>query len=85
VEILEASGLPYQVWPLGTCVEGDWDGVMAVIRRCQQVAAEGHEHVVTHITLDECKTEPHRLREMVRGVTEQFDRRVPHADMDAVC
>jgi uncharacterized protein (TIGR00106 family) len=39
VEVLRDSGLAYRVGPMSTCVEGDWDRVLAAIRRCHDAAA----------------------------------------------
>src|SRR5688500_10161247 len=33
LKIVHASGVPYQLTPLGTCLEGDWDELMPIIRR----------------------------------------------------
>jgi len=34
---LEQSGLSYQMHAYGTNIEGDWDQVMAVVKRCHEV------------------------------------------------
>ncbi|MGD8252489.1 MAG: MTH1187 family thiamine-binding protein [Desulfobacterales bacterium] len=34
VAIIKKSGLPYRLGPMGTCIEGDWEAVMAVVNRC---------------------------------------------------
>jgi uncharacterized protein (TIGR00106 family) len=34
LEIIDRSGLPYRLGPMGTCIEGEWDEVMAVVRKC---------------------------------------------------
>jgi uncharacterized protein YqgV (UPF0045/DUF77 family) len=34
VELIDASGLPYQLTPSGTCIEGEWDEAMALVRLC---------------------------------------------------
>ena len=34
--IFEAAGLDYQMHAYGTNVEGDWDAVMAALRRCHE-------------------------------------------------
>lgn len=33
-EVLEASGLDYELGPNGTAIEGDWDAVFACVRAC---------------------------------------------------
>lgn len=32
LDIIDRSGLPYRLGPMGTCVEGEWDEVMVVLR-----------------------------------------------------
>jgi len=34
LEIIDDSGLPYKLGPMGTCLEGEYDEVMAVVKRC---------------------------------------------------
>ncbi|MFH0792779.1 MAG: MTH1187 family thiamine-binding protein, partial [bacterium] len=42
LKLVEASGLPYQFHAMGTLVEGDWDSVIGLVRRCHdRVMATG--------------------------------------------
>jgi uncharacterized protein (TIGR00106 family) len=85
VETLESTGLDYLLGPMSTAVEGTWADVWAAIQRCHQVVAKDHERVITTIVIDDRKTRPHHLREMVTRVEEERGRRVPRADMDPQC
>jgi len=40
VRIIKESSLPYQIGPMATVIEGDWDEVMNVIDKCLQGPAE---------------------------------------------
>jgi uncharacterized protein (TIGR00106 family) len=80
VEILKSSGLFFQVGPMGTCIEGDWDPVFAVIRRCHQAVAKDHERVMTSITIDDRKHYHHPLAEIVESVSKWH---IPLAQPDA--
>ncbi len=41
-EVIEASGLEYQLGPDGTAIEGDWDDVFACVKAChERLHAEG--------------------------------------------
>jgi uncharacterized protein (TIGR00106 family) len=74
-EILKHSGLPYKLGPMGTCVEGDLENVLAAIRRCHEAIASHHERVFTTITIDDRKTHAHHLNDMVTSVEhERHDR-----------
>ena len=37
--IIDDSGLPYRLGPMGTCLEGEYDEVMAVVKRCRDAMA----------------------------------------------
>jgi uncharacterized protein (TIGR00106 family) len=77
VEILEESGLPYRLGPMGTCIEGDWGPVMDVVQRCHTTMAGRHERLVTNILIDERRSHPHTLADMVGSVEEHLNRRAP--------
>jgi uncharacterized protein (TIGR00106 family) len=32
--VIRQSGLPHALGPMGTCIEGEWDEVMAVVTAC---------------------------------------------------
>jgi uncharacterized protein (TIGR00106 family) len=85
IETLRGTGLAYRLGPLGTCVEGDLDQVLAAIRHCHQAVASNHERVITTIVIDDRRNQPHHLTDMVTSVEQQLSSRVPQADMDAVC
>jgi len=34
IDLIDRSGLPYRLGPMGTCVEGEWEEVMALMTRC---------------------------------------------------
>lgn len=52
VGIIRASGLPHQLTPMGTCIEGQWDEVMAVVDRCFQSIAADSDRVYLTIKAD---------------------------------
>jgi len=52
LEIIDESGLPYRLGPMGTCIEGEWDEVMAVVRRCHERMSEDCERIACQIKID---------------------------------
>ncbi|TAM54928.1 MAG: MTH1187 family thiamine-binding protein [Acidobacteria bacterium] len=40
LDLIDRSGLPYRLGPMGTTVEGEWDEVMAVVKACFERMAE---------------------------------------------
>jgi uncharacterized protein (TIGR00106 family) len=75
IEILEDAGLDYRLGPVSTAVEGDWEQIMSALHRCHQTMCENHKRVITTITIDDRREQPHHLDEMVDTVA----RRLGHA------
>ena len=36
LDIIDKSGVPYRLNPMGTVLEGEWDEVFAVVRQCYE-------------------------------------------------
>lgn len=39
LEVIKKSGLNYELNPMGTCIEGDWDKIFAVIKEIHETLA----------------------------------------------
>lgn len=52
VAVIEQSGLAYASGPMGTCIEGDLEEVMAVATRCVALLAAEHPRVYATVKLD---------------------------------
>lgn len=70
LKIVDASGLPYQLGPMHTTIEGDAEEVMEVIMRCHRRLLELAPRVLTSITLDDRRGATGRLEGKVRDVEE---------------
>lgn len=69
-EILEKEGVQYCLGPMATVVEGTWEHVMSAIQCCHDAMRERHARVITTITIDDRKENPHHLEEIVPIVEE---------------
>ena len=78
IETLESTGVHYHLGSMSTAVEGNWEQVMEAIRRCHQMMALGHDRVITTITIDDRKNQPHHLAEMISSVEQKLGRRAEH-------
>ena len=61
MDLIDKSGLPYKFGPMSTSVEGDWDQVMDLIRRCRDKVLERSERVLLRIVVDDRKGAAGRL------------------------
>ena len=80
LEVVEASGVPYDVGPMGTTLEGGWDDVFRVIRDCHARLMKRSERVIISIKVDDRKDHPVTLQSRLQGVQAKFGKplkRVP--------
>ena len=45
LDVIDSSGVRYRLGPMGTCVEGEWDEVMAVLKACFERMASDCDRV----------------------------------------
>ena len=65
LKLIDESGLPYRTNPMGTVVEGSWDEVMELIKKCHMAILEDNERVSSSIKIDDRK-----------GITNALDRKI---------
>lgn len=68
VKIIKNSELDYQLTSMGTIIEGDWDEIMVLIKKCHDEIKNFSERVVTNIVIDDRKDMKNRLRGKVLEV-----------------
>ena len=61
VSVIEESGLKYHVHAMGTVVEGEWDEVLGVIKRCHERMRAESERVITTVMVDDRQGATNRL------------------------
>lgn len=72
LKLVDESGLPYQLTPSGTCIEGDWNELLPLIRQCHERARKASPHIVTLIKLEDDEGEQHKLMRNVASVEEKI-------------
>lgn len=74
MRIIDDSGLDYRVGPMGTSVEGSWEKVMRLIRRCHEAVLTNHSRVYTTISMDDRKGTHGALSKKILSVIEKSGR-----------
>ena len=74
LEIVDASGLPYKVTPMGTVIEGEWDEVMKLVKECHMTIMHTEERVVTSVTIDDRPGKPNRIDEKVYSIERRLGK-----------
>ena len=76
LDIIDKSGLPYQLTPMGTIIEGEWDQVMAVVTACFEAMSSDCERIGTHIKLDYRAGPGGRIKSKVASVEDKLGRKL---------
>ncbi|MFQ5651549.1 MAG: MTH1187 family thiamine-binding protein [bacterium] len=71
VKIVHDSGLEYRLTPMGTLIKGEWQDVMAVIKKCHEAVRHDFDRVMTHIKIDDVKDHESSFDEKVKSVEEK--------------
>jgi uncharacterized protein (TIGR00106 family) len=71
--LIDESGLEHRLHAYGTNIEGDWDAVMAVVRRChEKVHQMGAPRITSTIKLGTRTDRSQSMDDKVRSVEEKL-------------
>ena len=76
IDIIDRSGLPYQLTPMGTIIEGEWDEVMRVVTACFETMRKDCDRVSTSIRIDYRAGKAGRLKSKVESIEEKLGRKL---------
>ena len=73
-KIFEAAGLSHQMHSYGTNVEGDWDEVMAAVKRCHEtVHAMGAPRIGTTMRIGTRTDREQSMQDKIDSVTSKMN------------
>src|SRR5579863_5854924 len=75
LDVIDRSGLPYKLGPLGTCIEGEWDDVMAVLKQCFEQLSKDSNRIACTVKMDWRKGHKGSIDAKVRSVEEKLGRK----------
>ncbi|MEO5363178.1 MAG: MTH1187 family thiamine-binding protein [Magnetococcus sp. DMHC-8] len=76
LDIVDQSGLPYQLGPMGTCLEGEWESCMAVVRACLEAMQADCNRISISIRMDYRKNKQGRLTGKIESIEKKLGRAV---------
>jgi uncharacterized protein (TIGR00106 family) len=74
LDIIDESGLDYQLHSMGTIVEGELPVVLALMQKCIEKLAQHHDRITCSARLDYRKGPEGRLLEKIKSVEKQLGR-----------
>ncbi len=72
LKIVAESGVRYKANPMGTVIEGEWDKVIGIVKKCHDEVIKDAERVVTTITIDDRKGKEQRIDKKIESVEQKL-------------
>jgi uncharacterized protein (TIGR00106 family) len=72
MKIVIDSGVRYKANPMGTVIEGDWDRLMGLVKKCHDEAMKDADRVVTSVKIDDYKGQGDRLDKKLESVEQKL-------------
>ena len=76
LSIIEASGVAYRLNPMGTVLEGTWDEVFGVVRRCFERMRKDCKRISCVVKVDYRKGHEGRLTSKTASVEKRLRRKL---------
>ncbi len=76
LDIIDRSGVPYRLNPMGTVLEGEWDDVFRVVRTCYERMKKDCNRISCTIKVDYRKGHGGRLSGKVASVEKRLKRKL---------
>lgn len=76
LDIIDKSGVAYQLTPMGTILEGEWNEVMAVVTECFEAMRADCQRVEVALKVDYREGEESRLASKIASVEKKLGRKL---------
>ncbi|MBI3597132.1 MAG: MTH1187 family thiamine-binding protein [Nitrospirae bacterium] len=76
LDIIDRSGIEYRLNPMGTVIEGDWDRVFGVVKRCFETMRKDCNRISVSIKVDYRKGHRGRLSSKMASVEKRLQRKL---------
>lgn len=76
LDVIDKSGLAYQLTPMGTIIEGEWDEAMAVVTACFKALDKDCPRIGVNIKADWKPGKDSRLTSKVDAVEKKIGRKL---------
>ena len=76
IDLIDKSGLKYQTTAMCTLIEGEWDEVFSLIKKCHYLLRRNSIRVYTRIVVDDRKNFSHPMTEKVDRVEKVLKRKI---------
>ena len=76
LDIIDKSGVPYRLTPMGTILEGEWDEVMGVVTACFERTREDCKRISVSVRIDYREGKAGRRKSKVDAIEAKLGRKL---------
>jgi len=76
LDVIDRSGVTYQLTPMGTILEGEWAEVMAVVSACFEALAADCPRIGVHLKVDYRAGPESRMHSKIAAVEQHLGRKL---------
>ena len=76
LKIIDESGVNYKLNPMGTVLEGEWDEVMDVVKKCYEKMSSDCNRITCGIKIDYRKGKSGRLDSKMASIESHLGKKV---------
>ena len=76
LDVIDKSGVAYQLTPMGTILEGEWDEVIGVVSACFRELERDCNRIGVNLKVDYRKGPAGRLKSKIERVEKQLGRKL---------
>ena len=78
LKIIDESGIRYKLTPSGTCIEGEWDEVMDLVKKCHREARSFCTYVLTTVRIQDESGAYDQMNENIASVERAVGHELKH-------
>ncbi len=76
LEIVSGSGVDYRLNPMGTVLEGEWEEVMSVVKKCYEIMRSDCKRITCSVKIDYREGENGRLESKMASVENKLGKKL---------
>ena len=76
LDVIDRSGVPYQLTPMGTILEGEWDAVIAVVTACFRELERDCPRIGVNLKIDYRQGPGGRLKSKIEHFEQRLGRKL---------
>ena len=76
LDVIDRSGVPYRLNPMGTVIEGEWDEVFGVVKDCFDRMSDDCDRISVSIKVDYRRGKGGRLTAKTESIQKRLGRKV---------